>query len=261
MTASVHLQNAAFTLAVTAISRVLILRDRLLGRLQHYEADSRIHVTTHRIPSGKNVLNARFVTPVKIPIRAGLLICHGIGETVEYWDGAQRLLAHKGIASLVFNYSGYGKSTGWVTPQQCEADTRAAFQHLRQLLPTTPLSLLGYSLGSGIATAVASELRPAKLILCASFTSFRDAASIGLPKPLTHLVPSIWNTLETLKHAEMPVLVLHGESDELFPTSMAQQLGEHCNSECEVITIPGLSHNGPILHPHSEYWSLITSRL
>ncbi|WP_263385711.1 alpha/beta hydrolase [Granulicella arctica] len=207
-------------------------------------------------------MHARFVTPAESPAKAGVLICHGIGETVAHWEAAQTLLACNGVASLVFNYSGYGKSTGWFTPQQCEVDTLVAFDTLRQLAPATPLSILGYSLRSGIAVAVAPRLKPSKLIICAGFSSLRKAAaSLGVPGPCTRLLPPIWSNVDALKTSTLPVLILHGDADDMFPPEMARQLGSSCGSNCEVIVVAGLSHNGPMYRPDIAYWSLVTSRL
>lgn len=257
------MQNAIFTFAVTVIGRCLILRDYLLGRVRPLEPiGTPTFSRTRSLPSGANFLDARFIAPAVGQVKAGVLICHGIGETVEHWEAAQRLLAGDGVASLVFNYSGYGKSTGWVTPQQCEADALVAFAALRELVPTAPLSLLGYSMGSGIATAVAPLLKPTTLIICAGFTSLRKAASsLGIPELVTRLLPPIWTNSEALKGSTVPVLVLHGDSDRLFPPDMARQLGSSCGSDCEVIIIPGLAHNGPMYRPQPDYWSLVTSRL
>ncbi len=258
-----HVQNAIFTLAVTVISRGLILRDRLLGRLRlHHLADAYTVSRVLSIPSGSNLLDSCFVAPARGPVKAGVLICHGIGETVKHWEAAQHLLACDGVASLVFNYSGYGRSTGRVSSRQCEADARVAFDRLHELLPTTPLSILGYSMGTGIAISVAPELRPSKLIVCAGFSSLRNAAaSLGVPRLFARLLPPIWVNVEALKSSAIPVLVLHGDSDRLFPPEMARQLGSSCRSACEVIIIPGLSHNGPMDRPEPNYWSLVISRL
>ena len=59
-----------------------------------------------------------------------VLICHGIGELVEYWGGVQDLLKGMGVSSLVFNYSGYGESTGRVSAAHCEEDAMAAYKEL-----------------------------------------------------------------------------------------------------------------------------------
>jgi hypothetical protein len=259
-----RLQNWSFTLAITAISRFLIFRDRYCGRLRPTPAlsDSHVMMTAYTLNSGANTLEARFAAPVESPATAAVLICHGIGETVEHWDATQRLLAQNGVASLVFNYSGYGNSTGWITPANCEADALAAFESLRQLAGPVPISILGYSLGSGVAMAIASRVEPAKLVLCAAYTSLREAAaSAGVPRLFTRLLPSIWTNVDSLKTCKIPVLVVHGEADRLFPPQMARDLESACSSNCEVFLVPDLGHNDPIYRPQLPYWSFVISRI
>ena len=70
--------------------------------------------------------------------KAALLICHGIGEIVEYWFPVQQLLAANGVASLVFDYSGYGRSSGSIDWSQCELDAIDAFEYLKSIAPSTP---------------------------------------------------------------------------------------------------------------------------
>jgi hypothetical protein len=82
----------------------------------------------HVIHSGKNVLDAVFVTRDANTVKASLLICHGIGETVEHWLGVQQLLAASGVASLVFDYSGFGRSSGFFNAKRCERDAVAALR-------------------------------------------------------------------------------------------------------------------------------------
>lgn len=72
-----------FTLTVTLIGRALILRDCCLGRLRLADVvDGQTVSRALLIPSGANLLDARFAGG---PAKAALLICHGIGETVEHW--------------------------------------------------------------------------------------------------------------------------------------------------------------------------------
>ena len=90
-------------------------------------------------PSAANMLDAVFVEPAAIPPRASVLLCHGIGETVEQWFGVQQLLAANGVASLVFDYSGYGKSTGrpdWEPVRSWMRSPR--FGALQELAPALP---------------------------------------------------------------------------------------------------------------------------
>ncbi len=259
-----RMHKISFTVAVTAISRVCVLRDRVLGRVQRslrvsppLHADSR-----HSIPSGSRLLDAVWVRPANAPPRAALLICHGIAETVENWAGVQHLLAAHGVASLVFDYSGYGRSRGAIDWSQCELDSIAAFGYLKTLAPDLPVSILGFSLGSGIATAILDRICPDRLILCAAFTSFRDAArSLGIPSRVSRYLPPIWSSEKPLKKCPIPVLIVHGGRDRTFPVRMASRLAAWCGPNAELIVVPGHSHSEPFNRPQLSFWRHIVSHL
>lgn len=249
--------RATFTFAVTGISRICLLRDRLLGRISAAgpRGFAGAGISHHRIESGANVLDAVFVEPAPgtEPSGAILLICHGIAETVEHWTPVQRMLAGYGVASLVFDYSGYGRSTGRIDAMQCERDTVAAFSYLRRFTGTEAISLLGFSLGTGIAAAVTREIQPARLVLCAGFTSFRAAAhSLGVPVGLGPLIPGLWHAEDSLRGCSIPILVVHGERDRLFPVRMASELAACCGAEERVV--PEVGHAEPYVRPKEEYW-------
>jgi hypothetical protein len=254
----------SFTVALTCISRVLILRDRILGRAG---AGRRGHTpglsaSTHSISSGSSVLDAVFVEPAQAPARAAVLLCHGIGETADHWFPVQRLLAANGVASLLFDFSGYGKSTGSVDWSQFEKDAVSAFQFMQCLAPALPLSIFGFSLGSGIAAAIVNRVPASRLVLCAAFTSLRDAArSAGLPASLSFLVPRIWCAEESLRGCELPVLVVHGEKDRLFPVQMARDLAALCGPNAELLVVPEMAHNQPFRRPHLCCWGPIITHL
>ena len=251
-----------FTVSVTAISRILVLRDRLLGRLRSPDGDaSHAPAVHHRIPSGNAGLDAVFVLPARGPARAALLICHGIGEIVDHWLPVQRLLAAHGIASLVFDYSGYGKSSGWVDWSQCEHDAVSAFRFLKVQAPELPVSILGFSMGSGIVATVLSRVDASHVILCSAFTSFRDAACVlGVPRWLRSMVPLIWDGRESLRKYDR-ILVLHCAEDRVFPVTMAAELASWCGEKGELVMIPGQQHNEPFYRPQWSYWEQVVSRL
>lgn len=258
------IDNLAFTAAVTVASRSLILRDRLLGKVKRapLEHHQYLEISRRSIASGKQVLDAVFVVPVGKPARAAVLLCHGIGETVDHWFGVQKLLAAQGVASLVFDYSGYGRSTGRIQWKQCEQDAIEAFGALKVLLPDTPASILGFSLGSGIAAAVIDCVSPQKLILCSSFSSFQAAVCcVGLPRRLSYLAPPIWNTEESLRRRSLPVLVVHCENDRLFPSQMASKLASVCGERARLVIVPNQQHNDPFYRPQSQYWDHVISIL
>ena len=266
-----QIRKYVFTAALTVTSRFTQVRDLLQGRIGPVARDRRARKlwfgpsieseeTRCTIRSGNNTLDAYFVKPAASPVQAVVLICHGIGETVEHWLPVQRLFAANGVATLVFDYSGYGRSTGWAGGPQCERDAVAAFERLQGLMPGCPVMLLGYSLGSGIAASIVRRVNADRLILCAAFTSFRAAAqSIGFPKFLALTLPDLWRAEQNLRDHHAPVLIVHGERDELFPVTMAEELASYCRSE--LVVVPNMTHNQPFYAPDIAYWGLILSRL
>jgi alpha-beta hydrolase superfamily lysophospholipase len=261
---AMNIQEMVFTAAVTCIARGAVLRDRALGRLSSMRRRAKewTHpISRHWIASGGRALDAVLVRPAEEP-RASLLICHGIGETVEYWTGVQHLLAAKGVASLVFDYSGYGRSRGPVDWRRCEEDSVAAFEYLKAMAMGAPVSLLGFSMGSGIATAILKRTQPERLVLCAAFTSFRDAAcSMGVPRKCTLALPAIWGGEAPLRGCGRPVLIVHGQRDRTFPVTMARRLAEWAGPAAELVVAPGQRHKEPFYRPQMAFWGPVAEWL
>jgi pimeloyl-ACP methyl ester carboxylesterase len=257
------LQRALFTTALTCTSRAVQLRDRMLGRVpESRPACGTVCATDLRIRSGKNLLDAVYVKPASGQARTAVLICHGIGEVVGQWFPIQRMLAENGIASLVFDYSGYGRSSGFVDWSQCEDDAVVAFQAMQEQAPGVPVSLLGFSLGTGIAPAVLHRIRPDRLVLCAGYSSFRKAARAAwIPGFLSFLVPAIWSAEEALRNCSIPILIVQGEHDGLFNMRMAQELVACSREQGELLVLPARSHNAPFYFPTTGYWGPIMNWL
>jgi pimeloyl-ACP methyl ester carboxylesterase len=87
----------------------------------------------------------------------------------------------------------------------------------------------------------------------------KAAVSIGLPKFLARGVPPIWGTENALRTCKVPVLIVHGEEDQLFPVQMAEELNAFCGTRSELVIVPKLSHKEPFYHPDLSYWGLIIS--
>src|SRR6266568_1481134 len=255
------MQNIVFTIAVTLICRAFALRDELLGRLRHRREITGVQISRHEILRETHTLDSVFVSPVQPPT-AVLLICHGIGEVVENWQAAQQLLALHGVASLVFDYSGFGKSGRGVDWRACEDDAVSAFSFLQTLVPGAPITLLGFSMGSGIAGSILDRIAPARLILCSAFTSFRDAACVlGLPRAFARVLPPIWSANETLSNCSVPVLIVHCERDRAFPVRMARELASLCGPKAELVIVPEQAHNEAFYDPKLSYWHYVLDHI
>lgn len=249
------------SLILTGVSRGLTCRDRLLGVTRRL----RKHEERHEffIASGKRKLACAYLPGVDGG--PAVLLCHGIGETVEHWSDVQTLFHDHGIGSLVFDYSGYGKSTGRACAEHCDGDLVAAYAELRQRVgPETPVFVLGFSLGSGIAAHGASALHPpiTGIFLCEAFDSFREAAcAAGVPRWLAQAVPDIWTTLAAMGRVHMPVWLVHSDGDRLFPMEMPRRILNACGPWGQLIVVKGLGHNEPYLTAADTYWRPVIERI
>jgi alpha-beta hydrolase superfamily lysophospholipase len=249
------MRQALLTLLLNVTSRVLLRSDRMNGIMEQMLSAFTFAQQRLVIPSGRRRLSAVYVsagdqTPA-------VLICHGIGELVEYWGRVQALLQGMGVSSLVFNYSGYGTSTGHLSTAHCEDDALAAFRELARRGHRS-IVLLGFSLGTGVGCAVASRVDVDGLVLCEGFSTLREAAmAVGFPPWVTRMVPDAWDTVHRVCELKKPVLVVHSDVDGLFPLSMATRVAEACGSRGTLIVINGVSHNAPIFAPTEEYWQPI----
>jgi fermentation-respiration switch protein FrsA (DUF1100 family) len=216
------------------------------------------------IDSGDRRLAGWYVEPVGSCTAASLMF-QGIGDRMEYWRRAQHWLAEARVATLVFHYSGYPGSGGRTTPESLDQDARSTYAWLRrQCASGTPVFLLGFSLGSGLAAQVAGSLYPppSGLILSQAFTSLREAAAriVRPASGLARLLPDIWVTRESVATLTVPLLVIHSTGDALFPVSMAEQLFASAKSggaPAELSVFEGYAHNAPHFAVPEDYWKAI----
>ncbi len=247
-----QVRESVISFLLTVASRSLLLRDRLNGRMAERLKGFPFEEERLSLKS-----EGRWISAVHV--RAGanaptFLICHGIGERVEYWSDVQLLLRERGISSLVFNYTGFGASRGRVRPAHCEQDAIAACAELVRR-GAGAIFLLGFSLGTGVAVAIAERVRVEGVILCEGFSSLREAATeAGLPGWLTSVAADLWSTEKTVCRLKVPVLVVHSDGDRLFPLSMAERLVKACGDRGEAIIVNGLEHNAPIFGASEAYW-------
>ncbi len=252
-----QVKAAALSLLLTVLSHLLLRRDRLNGTMARMKAAFRLDSDRLTIPSGDRRLAAVYVSAGEGTPAA--VLCHGIGEVVEYWGTIQELLRASGVSSLAFDYSGYGKSTGYISTTHCEEDAIAAYHELARRGHESVV-LVGFSLGSGVACAVASRIDVSGLVLCEAFSTFREAGlAKGFPRWVTRWVPDVWRTVDGVKELDMPVLVVHSDEDRLFPLSMAKRVAEAAGSGAELIVMNGLRHDAPVFAPTEGYWQPIAA--
>lgn len=190
-------------------------------------------------------INAWFVPFAKS--QRTLLWFHGnagnIGNRVDLLN-----LLHRKLKSNVFiiDYRGYGLSEGEISEAGTKADARAAYDYLLSRHDVNPrkIVLFGRSLGAAIAIDLATDLEHGALILEAPFTSIREMAKKNFPfLPTSMLLKTRYDSLSKIDSVKLPLLILHGDQDQVVPFSQGQALFEAANQPKTFYTIPGAGHN------------------
>ena len=172
-----------------------------------------------------------------------LVFFHGNGDG---WDGAalaNRLLAEAGYGVLLAEYRGYGANPGEPGEAGFYADGRAALAWLNAIgVRPNQIVLIGHSIGSGTATQLASEIKPAGLILISGFTDLPDVVASNLPwLPARWLMRDTYDNRSKLAAIKVPILLLHGTDDRLIPMTMAKAM-HAANPTSRLVLVPGFGH-------------------
>ena len=174
-----------------------------------------------------------------------LLICHGNGGNVGDRLHFASLLMAVGFDVLLFDYRGYGRSSGRPGEQGTYRDARAALACLLDQpgVDASRVLYLGESLGGAVAVDLALAHPPAGVVLISAFTSIREMARHHYPFIPAALVPDAYPTLRRIPDLGAPLLVLHGEGDAVVALSHATSLFEAAPEPKRIRTFPGVGHD------------------
>lgn len=176
------------------------------------------------------------------------LVCHGNGGNISHRLELARVLLETGAGVVLFDYRGYGKSSGKPTEAGTYLDAETVYRFVLER-GFAPGSIIAYgeSLGGGVATELALRQPVAALVLQSTFTSIPDMAGYlypWLPIPHKILTPA-YNTRAKLPRVHVPVLVLHSPIDSLVPYRMAVENYAVAN-EPKFFHQLTLDHNDPV---------------
>lgn len=181
--------------------------------------------------------------------RAVLLHFHGNAGNVSHRLELIRIFHDLGLAVLIFDYRGYGRSQGKPDEAGTQRDALAAWRHLTESrhVPAQQIVLHGQSLGAALAAWIAARERPGALILESAFTSVPDLAAELYPwLPARRLARFHYATRAYLGSVRCPVLVIHSPDDEIIPYAHGQRLYETAAGPKAFLKLRG-DHNAGFL--------------
>ncbi len=184
-----------------------------------------------------------------------ILFLHGNAQEVYSWSLVHRELEPLGCRMLLIDYHGYGKSGGKPHERGLYLDGEAALGWLKnEGVPEEEIIVFGKSLGGAVACEVARGRPLRALVLESTFTSLASVARRLFPF-LPRGVPlgESYASLEKMGDVRCPVLVIHGDRDELIPVEEGLELFRAAPEPKELYLVLGAGHNDVSLVAGEEY--------
>lgn len=199
----------------------------------------------------------------------GWLIPGSSDKTMLWFHGNAGNISHRlhnirllhdlvGVGVFIIDYGGFGRSDGDPSEERMYADARAALSYLRSIgVGAEKTVYFGRSLGSAVALDLALESPPAKLILETPFLSIRAMAGTLLPTALAHVVPQRFDNLAKIGKLRCPVLIIHGDRDEIVPFRQGRALFDAAPPPKYFHEIRGAGHNDTYIVGGESYFAAI----
>ena len=178
---------------------------------------------------------------------ATLLFCHGNAGNISHRLDSIRLFHELGLNVLIFDYRGYGRSSGTASEQGTYRDADAAWEHLvgERGVPPQRIVLFGRSLGAAVASDLATRTQPGAVILESAFTSVPDMAARLYPwLPVRWLASYRYNNAAKIRNISSPVLVMHSRDDEIIPFAHGERLYALANEPKSMFELRGGHNDG-----------------
>jgi fermentation-respiration switch protein FrsA (DUF1100 family) len=200
-----------------------------------------------RTPDGAR-LNGWFIPDGSSP-RATVLFCHGNAGNISHRLDIIRIFNELGLNVFIFDYRGYGRSSGLPTEKGTYLDALAAYDYLltRKNMDKEKILVYGKSLGGAVGVELATKRRVCAVISDSTFTSTVDMGKEIYPfLPLKSFIRMKYDTLSKIGGLSVPVLIIHSEDDEIVPFHHGEKLFEEAAEPKKLYRMHG-GHNDAII--------------
>ncbi len=206
-----------------------------------------------------------WLLPARGRSRASVVFFHGNAENISTHIGSVTWLPSAGFSVLLIDYRGFGRSTGSPDLDRVHRDIRAILlaAHRDPALDPDRLVVFGQSIGGAMALSSIASLQgevPVRAAIIDSAPSdFRQIAREVLARPwftrwlrvpLSQLIPAHPRPTDALAALpELPVLIVHGTSDQIVPARHSETLHRAAGPSAQLRLVPGAGHIEVFRHP------------
>jgi pimeloyl-ACP methyl ester carboxylesterase len=180
-----------------------------------------------------------------------ILYLHGNAGSLDKWQWVSNDLKELNCDMFIIDYRGFGKSTGSFSENGLYSDAQAAYDYLISAgYEPDDIIIYGRSLGTGIAVDLATKRKAKAMILESPYSSITKVGKERYPYLLPGLLSKYkFNSLEKAPKLTIPVLILHGDSDDVISCDHSKELYAAIKSPKRLVVIKGGGHNNLIRFP------------
>lgn len=182
-----------------------------------------------------------------VPARPGrpvILYFHGNGDCLAGLVDRFKAMTADGTGLVALSYRGYAGSSGAPSEDGLLRDAAAAYSFATARYEPQRIVAWGFSLGTGVAVAIASEQAVGKLVLEAPYTSLADVVA---PRywfaPVSLLMRDPFHSDRRIARIAVPLLIMHGTNDPVIPFALGERLFALAHEPKRFVRIPGGGHD------------------
>jgi len=203
-----------------------------------------------------NVLRGWFVKNQN-STKSNLLIYFGAnGE--ELSNVIPRMSKFENWSIALINYRGYGASEGTPREEALFSDSLEIYDYFskREDINSSNIVVMGRSIGTGVATYLASKRNAKSVILVSPYETLTSVAKEKCPiYPISLILKDKFDSLDIAPSVKVPVYILVGSEDKLIPVWHSKKLGEAWGGKVKFEEISGAGHNS--IDDGDDYWKKV----
>ena len=235
------------TLYVALLALMFVFQRKLLyfpTPLSEYQLASSAPFTTLDIRTNDG-LSLRSWQSRGDPEKKTFVFFHGNAGNAADRMPMMEILLKAGHSVVLAEYRGYGGNPGKPSEDKLIMDARLLMDEIiKQGVKSRDIILMGRSLGSGVATFLATEYDVAALILISPYSSLPEIAAEHYPLfPVSLLMRDRFDNMDKIGKITSPLLVFHGETDRIIPLPYGLKVYDAAEGDKEFIRLPGQGHN------------------
>jgi len=229
---------------ISLFQEKLLFHPEAVPKIEQYSYDQEFIEKSYKVADGIELNTLLFKSDSVAENRKLIFYIHGNAENLTTAGGVASMYTDLGYDCFLYDFRGFGKSDGKIDSESgLFADAQILYSQLVSEYKEENITIVGYSIGTGIASWLAAKNAPNNLILQAPYFSMKDMMGKKYPIFPKFLLRYPLETNKRLSEASCPIYIFHGTKDESIPYSSSLQLKKTVK-RIDLTKLEGMGHTG-----------------